>query len=181
MTSLIRPLPAPDQSAPANIRVRQRVPVNSVSVPVGPAPIASPVIPSPVIASPAQTAPGNSTALQAEIDAKVADLLAAREAKNKAASEERAAEKALSALFGANDLPEQSISFNGVSYRAGFISENDDKVDVEKLRKIIGDDAFMAIASATKTDVKKTHGDVVLAKCLTPIEKAPTFKVKEVK
>lgn len=92
---------------------------------------------------------------------------------NKASSALRKQQADLTKLLIANELDGQifAVLFGEDTYDAGVYSEDKDVIDVSELRKQTADDVFMACVKATKGDVEKNAGKVVLAK-VTKTEKA---------
>jgi hypothetical protein len=77
-------------------------------------------------------------------------------------------------------LPDE-VGGGAARVQAAIAAKDEEFVDVYKLKEVVGDNAFMAIVSATKGSVIEVAGTTVLAQVLATRKGKVALSVKEVK
>lgn len=102
-------------------------------------------------------------------------------AMNAAKRETDKAKKELNILMAQAEVDQFDTTIEGVPCEAVIEAAIGNAVDVGKLRKLVPEEVFMSIVSATQDAVKNIVGENILMKCLVETRGEPSLKVRKKK
>lgn len=163
-----------DKPASARVRARTRPAAKPAA-----APVEAPVAVIEIGSNSGEVPALSPEEAKAEAVKMVTELLALKEASNKAIAAASAAEKKLAKFCKQNEVPSFAVQSGEKIYDVGEIAEKVDEVDPVKLFAEIGSQDFMGLVKIAQGAVKDYGGAPLLAKVLGTVTKPLAFKVKK--
>lgn len=120
----------------------------------------------------------NSSALEAELLQLTEEFYTANKEANAAKAKADKAKKALDRLMSQNEIDRVDTEVDGVAVEALYEGGTENVVDIQALRKLVGEQTFLEIVSASQKSVSDHLGDNVLNKVIKAVPKEPSLKIR---